>query len=62
MPNKQRIMLLSTAAMLFVGIGLSGWSNVHWFLYVTPCMLGLFGVTGICPAQIRRKLLKRKRL
>ncbi|MCG8426252.1 MAG: hypothetical protein MI754_02710, partial [Chromatiales bacterium] len=55
MPFKQRMMLMVTAKLVFIGIWLSGWSDVHWFLYVTPVLFTLFSVTGVCPATIKQK-------
>ena len=59
MPAKQRIMLLLSAMLIIVGIWLSGWSSVHWFLYITPALFTLFGVTGLCPSVIMHRYLSR---
>ena len=47
--SAQRMLFLTVAALLVTGIGLTGWSQVHWFLYVVPAMLVFAGATGICP-------------
>ncbi|MES9990675.1 MAG: hypothetical protein ABW098_01900 [Candidatus Thiodiazotropha sp.] len=47
--SAQRMLFLTVAALLFTGIGLSGWNQVHWFLYLPAGMLVFAGLTGICP-------------
>ena len=47
--SAQRMLFFTVAALLLAGIGLSGWNQVHWFLYVVPGMLVFAGLTGICP-------------
>lgn len=47
--SAQRMLFLTVAALLFAGIGLSGWDQVHWFLYLPAGMLVFAGITGICP-------------
>lgn len=55
MPIMRRIMFIITAKLIFIGIWLSGWSNVHWFLYFTPVVLSTFAITGICPAALMKR-------
>jgi hypothetical protein len=31
---------------------LSGFGNVHWFLYVPVAALAFAGITGICPGYL----------
>ena len=39
-----------TIALLFlVGIWLTGFEKVHWFMYVPIVVLIFAGITGICP-------------
>jgi hypothetical protein len=39
-----------TIALLFlVGIWLTGFEKVHWFMYVPVVALIFAGITGICP-------------
>lgn len=47
--SAQRMLFFTVAAMLFTGIGLSGWDKVHWMLYLPAAMLVFAGATGICP-------------
>jgi hypothetical protein len=39
-------------ALIWIGIILTGFSNIHWLLYVPPAGLTFAAVTGICPSQI----------
>lgn len=50
--SAQRMLFLTVAILLGVGIFLSGWQQVHWLLYLPPVMLVFAGVTGICPGLI----------
>lgn len=56
MPIARRLMFALTSAMILTGIGLSGWSNVHGFLYVTPLLFGFFSITGICPQVLIKRI------
>lgn len=47
--SAQRMLFFTVAALLFIGIWLSGWTQVHWLLYLPAGMLVFAGVTGICP-------------
>jgi hypothetical protein len=35
--------------IVFIGIWLTGFEKVHWFLYVPVVALTFAGITGICP-------------
>ncbi len=50
--NALRMLFLSIAAVITIGIWLTGFGNVHWFLYVPVVFLTFAGVTGICPGLI----------
>ena len=42
-----------TIALLFlVGIWLTGFEKVHWFMYVPVVLLIFAGITGICPGLL----------
>lgn len=47
-----RMQFLSIAAVVLVGIWLTGFDRVHWFLYVPVAVFGFAGATGICPGLI----------
>ncbi|MCG8426254.1 MAG: DUF2892 domain-containing protein [Chromatiales bacterium] len=55
--SAQRMLFLTVAALVFAGIGLSGWDKVHWLLYGLAGMLVFAGVTGICPGFMLYKKL-----
>ncbi len=50
--SAQRMLFFTVAALLGSGIGLSGWNQVHWLLYLPAAMLVFAGLTGICPGLI----------
>ena len=43
-----RMQFLSIAAVVLVGIWLTGFDRVHWFLYVPVAVFTFAGATGIC--------------
>ncbi|MBF0125345.1 MAG: hypothetical protein HQL60_08415 [Magnetococcales bacterium] len=48
---------LIVAIMIVVGIFLTGFAVVHWFLYVPAAALAFAAITGICPGlMVLRKL------
>jgi hypothetical protein len=47
-----RMMFLTLAAVILLGIGLTGFKTVHWLLYVPVAGLTFAGVTGICPGYL----------
>ena len=47
-----RMQFLLVAGLILVGIGLTGFNAVHWFLYVPVAALAFAGITGICPGYI----------
>ncbi len=50
-----RLFFLIFSAIIFLGIFLTGFGNVHWFMYV-PAVFSLFAAaTGICPGMIITK-------
>ena len=52
-----RMTFILVAALILVGIWLTGFQNVHWFLYLPPVVLLFAGITGICPSfMIFKKL------
>jgi len=51
------MLFLMVAALIMVGIWLTGFGVVHWVLYVPVAALAFAGITGICPGYlIFRKL------
>ena len=47
-----RMLFLFAAALILVGIWLTGFSKVHWLLYIPPAALLFAGITGICPGYL----------
>jgi hypothetical protein len=55
--SAQRMLFLTIAAIVSVGIWLTGLNKVHWFLYVPLAMMLFAGATGICPGLVLWKKL-----
>ena len=47
-----RIWFAIFAVLIWLGIYLTGFSVVHWLLYIPPAGLTFAAITGICPSQI----------
>jgi len=47
-----RMVYLTMAVVIFLGISLTGFTNVHWVLYVPVVMLTFAGLTGLCPGLV----------
>jgi len=39
-------------AVIWLGLYLTGFSSVHWLLYVPASGIAFAAITGICPSQI----------
>lgn len=52
-----RVLFLSTAGLILLGIWLTGFGVVHWVLYVPVIALAFAGATGICPGYMLFKRL-----
>ena len=52
MVTAQRVHFISVALIVFIGIWLTGFDKVHWFLYIPVIALTFAGITGICPGLI----------
>ena len=55
--SAQRVMFLLLAVIILIGIWLTGFKNVHWFLYFPVAGLLFAGLTGICPSLMLLKKL-----
>lgn len=44
-----RVQFVSIALNVLIGIWLTGFDKVHWWLYVPPAALTFAALTGICP-------------
>jgi hypothetical protein len=47
-----RVWFAFFAILIWSGIYLTGFSNIHWFLYIPPAGLTFAALIGICPSQI----------
>jgi hypothetical protein len=47
-----RVLFLMVAALILLGIWLTGFAVVHWVLYLPVVALTFAGLTGICPGYI----------
>lgn len=56
-----RFFLLVMAVVLWLGIWLTGFSTVHWVLYLPAIFFVFAGVTGYCPGMMfARTIFKEK--
>lgn len=51
------MLFLTVSTLILVGIWLTGFAKVHWFLYVPAAALLFAGLTGICPGLMLWKKL-----
>ncbi|MCK5446175.1 MAG: hypothetical protein KAI73_11180 [Rhodospirillaceae bacterium] len=52
MGSALRLLLLTMSTVIFVGIWLSGYDQVHWLLYAPASFMLFAAITGICPGLI----------
>jgi hypothetical protein len=64
-PNRispaMRFFFLVAGAILWCGIGLTGFAAAHWLLYVPAVFFAFAALTGICPGIIISKWIFRER-
>ena len=51
-PKSMRVWFAIVGIALWTGICLTGFSNVHWFVYFPAIAFTFSATTGICPGQI----------
>jgi len=51
-PKSMRVWFAVVGLVLWIGIYLTGFSHVHWLIYVPAAAFIFSAVTGICPGQI----------
>jgi ABC-type polysaccharide/polyol phosphate export permease len=51
------MLFIFMAVIISLGIWLTGYTTVHWLLYIPPAALLFAGVTGICPGYMIFKKL-----
>ena len=49
--KEMRVWFAFFAILIWLGIYLTGFSNIHWFLYIPPAGLTFAAITGICPSM-----------
>jgi len=55
-----RIFLMNSAILIVIGIWLTGFDKVHWFIYFIPSLFAFSSALGICPAlNLWRIVLKK---
>jgi hypothetical protein len=52
MNSALRMLFLTMAVIILIGIALTGFGSVHWLLYAPVVFLTIAAVTGICPGLI----------
>ena len=50
--SAMRMVFLSLAALILLGIWLTGFNTVHWVLYLPVAGLVFAGISGICPSYL----------
>lgn len=55
--KSMRFFFFVSSIIMWTGIYLSGFSNVHWLLYIPAALFIFAAATGICPGMILSKLL-----
>ena len=55
--NAMRFFFLFSGTVIWLGIWLTGFSIVHWLLYVPAAFFYFAAITGICPGLIISRLL-----
>ena len=50
--KEMKIWFALFGVIIWLGIFLTGFSNVHWLLYLPAVVLIFAAVTGICPSQL----------
>jgi hypothetical protein len=49
MSPRLRVFFTVISVFILIGIWLSGFDQVHWFIYLPPAFLLFAAITGICP-------------
>ena len=46
--SANRLLYLSFASIMFIGVWLTGFDKVHWLLYIPIMFASFAGITGFC--------------
>jgi len=55
--SSMRLFVFLIGSFIWVGIWLTGFDKVHWFLYAPPIFFYFAAITGICPGLIISRLI-----
>jgi hypothetical protein len=50
--SAMRLFFFTAGSLIWLGIWLTGFQIVHWFLYLPPAFFYFAAATGICPGLI----------
>ncbi len=50
--KQMRVWFAFFGSIIWLGVYLTGFSNVHWLLFIPPAGMIFAAITGICPSQI----------
>lgn len=54
---QMRVFFLIMASIMWLGIWLTGYTTVHWVLYLPPAFLTFAAITGICPGMFITRMM-----
>ena len=52
-----RLFMFNVSMIILLGIWLTGFENVHWFLYVVPAFFIFAAATGLCLGLVIPRLI-----
>lgn len=55
--SAMRFFFFFSGTVIWLGIWLSGFSTVHWLLYIPPSFFYFAALTGICPGLVLSRLV-----
>jgi hypothetical protein len=55
--KSMRFFFLVSGSIIWIGVWLTGFSTVHWLLYVPAVFFYFAAITGICPGLIFSRLI-----
>ena len=55
--NPMRFFLFFAGSMIWLGIWLTGFDTIHWFLYIPAVFFFFAAITGICPGMTVSRLI-----
>ncbi len=47
-----RMVFAVISVLMWIGIGLTGFTNVHWFIYIPAIITAIVAITGICMGNV----------